>query len=245
MNVAYNCDCMDLMARFPDKFFDLAIVDPPYGIGAATFGMGGTKDAPSTARRIYKNHSNINKSKSTYSGTGKLAGRTLNNQAAKFEQWDITPPQEYFTELFRVSQNQIIWGGNYFDLPPCRCFVCWDKCQPWPNFSQCELAWTSFPYPAKLFRFDNRQGHKIHATQKPVQLYSFLLQTFLPQGGKVLDTHLGSGSSRIAAFFHPNTDFYASEIDKDYFLAQEQRFAQEALNTVHSDSATFTQLPLF
>jgi len=150
----YNMDCMELMRSLPDKFFDLAIADPPYGIGTG----------------------NVNAGKSSYKGAGKLRGRILNREAGKFSDWDKAPEQEFFNELTRVSKNQIIWGGNYFALPPTRCFICWDKCQPWPNFSQAEYAWTSFDYPAKLFHFDNRTGDKIHPTQKPLELYGFCLQ---------------------------------------------------------------------
>ena len=99
------------------------------------------------------------------------------------DHWDKAPTKEYFIELFRVSKNQIIWGGNYFNLPPTRCVVCWDKVQPWLNFSQIEMAWTSFNLPAKLFRFDNRTADKIHPTQKPIELYLWLLKTFMIRGG--------------------------------------------------------------
>lgn len=147
----FNMDCMEYMRTLPEKFFDLAIADPPYGLPA----------------------------RSTH-GRGKLKTRILN--ADDIHRWDMAPGADFFDELFRVSRNQIIWGGNYFRLPPCRCFVCWDKKQPWENFSQCEYAWTSFDKPAKIFRFDNRRGKKIHPTQKPVDLYSWLLATFATGG---------------------------------------------------------------
>ena len=150
----YNEDCMELMRSLPDKAFTLAIADPPYGIRDAGGATG---------------------------GAGKLRGRAFNN--GKIDRWDKAPGQDFFDELRRVSCNQIIWGGNYFSLPPTRCFVCWDKMQPWPNFSQAEFAWTSFSNPSKMFRFDNRTGGKIHPTQKPVELYAFLLQQFAPTGG--------------------------------------------------------------
>ena len=142
------------MRSLPDKAFTLAIADPPYGIRDAGGATG---------------------------GAGKLRGRAFNN--GKIDRWDKAPGQDFFDELRRVSCNQIIWGGNYFSLPPTRCFVCWDKMQPWPNFSQAEFAWTSFSNPSKMFRFDNRTGDKIHPTQKPVELYAFLLQQFAPTGG--------------------------------------------------------------
>src|SRR5690606_24706703 len=136
------------------------------------------------------------------------------------------PTEAYFLELFRVSKNQIIWGGNYFSmLPKCRCFVIWDKEQPWENFSACEYACTSFDRPAKIFREPTtRTGEtKIHPTQKSVKLYKWILHHFTNEGDKILDTHLGSGSSRIAAYLN-GFDFVGFEIDKDYCKASEKRF---------------------
>lgn len=186
-----NEDCMEGMARYPDKYFDLAIVDPPYGLD-----------------------------KSSLNGSGKLKNRVLNKINTD---WDIAPNEYYFKELFRVSKNQIIWGGNYFVLPPSRCIICWDKVQPWENFSQIELAWTSFDSPAQIYKYDNRTGNKIHPTQKPVALYKWLLSKYAKQGDKILDTHLGSGSSRIAAY-EMGFDFTGFELDKDYYEAQEKRY---------------------
>ena len=184
------------MRTLPDKAFALAIADPPYGIRDAGGQTG---------------------------GSGKLKGRVFNN--GYIDRWDKAPSREFFTELRRVCENVIIWGGNYFPLGPCRCFVCWDKMQPWPNFSQAEFAWTSFDSPSKMFRFDNR-CKKIHPTQKPVELYGFLLNTFAKQGDRILDTHLGSGSSRIAAH-RLCFDFVGIEIDKEYFDASVERFERE------------------
>ena len=132
---------------------------------------------------------------------------------------------EYFKELFRVSKNQIICGGNYFNLPPCRCFVVWDKRQPWKNFSACEYLWTSFKAPAKLFSHLFIQK-RIHPTQKPVALYEYLIKTFAKQGDKILDTHLGSGSSRIAAY-NLGFDFVGCEINKEFYDKQQERFINE------------------
>ena len=196
MTVAYNEDCLAAMKKMPDKAFDLAVVDPPYGIrehGCQTGGVG-----------MFKN-------------------RTFHHGA--IDRWDKSPDKEYFEQLFRVSKNQIIWGGNYFDLPPTRCILVWDKCQPWENFSQVEMAWTSFPLPAQLFKFDNRTGDKIHPTQKPVALYRWIFQKYAKPGFKILDTHLGSGSSRIAAY-DAGLDFVGYEIDETYFQLQEERFAR-------------------
>lgn len=156
-------------------------------------------------------------------------------QAHKAKCWDNkTPTSDYFKELFRVSKNQIIWGGNYFLLPPHKNFLIWDKGQP-ENFSlaMCEMAWSSFDEPAKIFRWNVLlEKGKIHPTQKPVALYAWILGRYAKHGFKVLDTHLGSGSSRIAAY-DAGLDFVGCEIDKDYFNLQEERYqahiAQQSL----------------
>lgn len=215
----YNMDCMDYMKSIPDKHFELAIVDPPYQIASNPSRHGG-------------------------SGAGKLKYRIMNQSAHKFKSWDVKPTKEYFDELFRISKNQIIWGGNYFGLPSCRCFVCWDKCQPWENFSQCEFAWTSFNRPAKLISMTSADKNKIHPTQKPIALYAYLIQTFAKSGDKILDTHLGSGSSRIAAY-KMGFDFYGTEIDKEYFNAQEERFRRECLGEFKTAKGTIIQQSLF
>ena len=178
-------DCMEYMRGLEDNAFDLAIVDPPYGM---------PKD-------------------STH-GRGKLKNRILNT--GHIEKWDVAPSKEYFDELRRVSKHQIIWGGNYFDLPPTRGIICWDKCQPWDNFSQWEMAWTSFDTPASLYRFDNRTGDKIHPTQKPVNLYRWLLHKYAKGNWKILDTHLGSGSSAIACYMEGH-ELVGCEINEEYF----------------------------
>ena len=132
------------------------------------------------------------------------------------------PPPIYFTELQRVSKNQIIWGGNYFPLPPTRCVICWDKVQPWENFSQWEMAWTSFDSPARIFKFDNRTGDKIPPTQKPIALYKWILQNYAKQGDKILDTHLGSMSSVIACL-EMGFEIYGCETDSNYFKDGQKR----------------------
>lgn len=211
----FNEDCLGAMKRFPDKCFDLGLVDPPYGIGQPKqSNLKGYNGRKSLEERLHKNRLN--------SGGGKLKDRVLNTSNCE---WDNEiPTDEYFSELFRISKRQIIWGGNYFPLPPSRCIIVWDKVQPWENFSQVELAWTSFDSPAQLFKFDNRTGGKIHPTAKPIQLYAWLYAKYLPDGGKVLDTHLGSQSNRIAAYDRGNIDFTAYEIDKDYFEQGNARF---------------------
>ena len=187
-------DNMALMARYPDNYFDLAIVDPPYGM---------PKD-------------------STH-GRGKLKNRMLNNGSV--ENWDIKPNPEYFVELERVSKNQIIWGGNYFDLKGSRGFVIWDKEQPFENFSAAEYAWMSFQTVSKIFRLPatrTKDEVKIHPTQKPILLYKWLLDKYAKQGDKILDTHLGSGSIAIACHDY-GFDLTACELDKEYFDKAMQR----------------------
>lgn len=241
----HNCDCVEFMRTIPDKFFDLAVVDPPYGINAPSMNMGSNisrkKDgypAESTASRLRKGRLNC--------GGGKLKSRILNTKSCD---WDCFPPdKDYFTELFRVSRNQVIWGGNYFPLPPSRCIICWDKVQPWDNFSQFELAWTSFDKPAAMFRFSNTGGanaeKKIHPTQKPISLYAWVFKRFANAGDRILDTHLGSGSSRIAAY-KMGFDFYGCEIDKEYFKAADERFRSQCLGIEKVEDKEVRQLTLF
>ena len=215
----FNMDCMDYMRKLPDKVFTLAIADPPYGL--------------------------IESGVQTRGGAGKLKGRILNESEKKFDRWDKAPTQDFFEELFRVSENVIIWGGNYFDLPPSRCVVAWDKCQPWPNFSQIELAWTSFDYPAKLYKFDNRTNDKIHPTQKPVDLYAWCLNTFAKPGDRIFDPMMGSQSSRIAAY-KMGFDYVGCELDKEYFDKGCERFNRECKGEiVTKDGNIVKQMSLF
>ena len=195
------------MKSIPDKFFELAVVDPPYGLDK----------------------------KSTH-GRGKLKDRSLNR--GNIQKWDIRPNQEYFDELFRVSRNQIIWGGNYFNLPPSRGIVCWDKMQPWENFSQVELAWTSFDCPASLIRLSNTGGAnketKIHPTQKPVALYEWILNRYAKPGDIILDTHVGSASSLIACY-RTNHPYVGFELDKHYYDLSKKRLDAEMAQMRLSD----------
>lgn len=220
-------DCMDLMRGLPDKAFDLAIVDPPYGINAPEMSMGTNPkrsrsgDGVSSADRLRKGRLN--------SGGGKLKNRALNTMACG---WDVEPPPpEYFAELFRVSRHQIIWGGNYFQLPPTRGIIAWDKVQPWDNFSQFELAWSNFDRPAGLFRLGATGGDnldkKIHPTQKPIALYKWLLTKYAKPGNKILDTHGGSGSIAIACH-DLGFDLTWIEKDGDYYKAACERYKKHA-----------------
>ncbi len=196
MNAAYNMDCMEAMREIPDKYFDLAVVDPPYGI-----------------EKGFKATSHIAK-------YGQMD--TVNDQK---------PTGEYFKQLFRVSKNQIVFGYNHLSnmLPPTKEFLFWYKHQPVDTYSDGELAWTSYRKTAKCFDYPffggvNAEKDRIHPTQKPVALYTWIFSHYAKPGDKILDTHLGSGSSRIAAN-EMGLDFVGFEIDLDYFKAQEERYA--------------------
>jgi site-specific DNA-methyltransferase (adenine-specific) len=187
-----NEDNMELMARYPDNYFDLAIVDPPYGI-------------------------NVNES------IGRRKG--MKHSGHKKAVWDNEiPTAEYFDELFRVSKNQIIWGANYFVMPPTKCFIIWDKCYSEDvTFSRYEYAWSSFNITSKGFVFNGQANKdKIHPTQKPVALYKWLLDKYAKENDKILDTHLGSGSIAIACHDY-GFDLTACELDKEYFDKAMQR----------------------
>jgi site-specific DNA-methyltransferase (adenine-specific) len=241
----YNLDCMELLKQTADKFYDLAIVDPPYGINAPAMQMGqnlsrkdGSKHKESTAVKARKGRLN--------SGGGKLKNRLLNQSTIE---WDSQiPTQEYFNELFRVSKNQLIWGGNYFGLPPNRGFAIWDKCQPWPNFSACEYAWDSSDKPSKIFRYSNTGGAnaetKIHPTQKPIALYEWLLTNYAKTGDKILDTHLGSGSHAIACN-NLGFELTACELNQEYFETSlkriEKQYAQASLFEALPTSPSFVE----
>ena len=229
IEITNQCN-LELMKGYPDKYFDLAIVDPPYGINATKMQMGsapnrkeqGQYPSESVAVKLRKGRLN--------SGGGHFKDKNLTTMNCD---WDNkTPSAEYFTELKRVSKNQIIWGGNYFPLPPTRGIICWDKKQPWDNFSQFELAWTSFDKPAKLFRLSNRGGsndeNKIHPTQKPVPLYKWILDKYAKPGDKILDTHLGSGSIAIACHDY-GFELTACELDIHYFGSAIERIQNHIL----------------
>jgi site-specific DNA-methyltransferase (adenine-specific) len=194
-----NEDNMQLMARYPDKYFDLAIVDPPYGINAAK-----EKFTP-------KNK--------TWNGKKKVG--------YKSKDWDLSiPNDEYFEELFRVSKNQIIWGGNYFGL--IGGYIFWDKKETMPTYTQGELAYCSIINKIDKFEFlwsgykKQEQETRVHPTQKPVGLYKWILDKYAKEGDKILDTHLGSGSIAIAAHDY-NFELTACELDKEYYDKAIQR----------------------
>jgi site-specific DNA-methyltransferase (adenine-specific) len=210
-----NEDNMQLMARYPDNYFDLAIVDPPYGIKENSNRKNKPKKA-AAAKKEY--HTSL---------------------------WDQDKPnKDYYTELFRVSKNQIIWGGNYFtdNLPESRCWIIWDKQSQFARqVADVEMAWTSFERSAKLFSFQwcgmlqgdmkNKQD-RIHPTQKPIQLYTFILQNFIEPNSKILDTHIGSGSIALAVdnankIDKMNLTLVGCELDKDYYNATMKRIKEQ------------------
>ena len=189
----FNIDCMEFMKSKPDKCYDLAIVDPPYGI-------------------------NINHNMGRRKGDKKSDYKKVD--------WDSEPPsQEYFNELFRVSKNQIIWGGNYFDLPPTKCFIIWRKphISEKMSFAMCEYAWTNFDMSAKLWTGISSEKDRIHPTQKPITLYRWLLHNYAKPNDKILDTHGGSMSSAIACDIE-GYSLDICEIDKNYFNVGVKRF---------------------
>mgnify|MGYP000899201340 CR=1 FL=1 len=198
----HNVDCLEFMKGCKDNEFDLAIVDPPYGIER----FKKVTDTPSEKDVHAK----------------RFQGMKLVN--------DIKPTQEYWNELFRVSKHQIVWGANNFTLPESEYFLVWDKKQAMPNFARCELAYVSMSLkkPAKIFEYSihkHNQTTKIHQTQKPVSLYEFCLINYAKEGDKILDTHLGSGSIAIACD-DLGFDLTACEIDKDYFQAASKRISE-------------------
>lgn len=201
-SIYVNCDCMDGMKQFPDKYFDLAMVDPPYGIDIANMNMGLGKSARCPKEK---------------------------NRKWKKKNWDKNKPDNsYFDELFRVSKNQIIWGGNYFELPSTKCFLIWDKAEGMygRSFSECEFAWTSFNGVARIFKYAPFNKQRIHPTQKPVALYEWILTRYAKDGDVILDTHVGSASSLIACR-NTNHKFVGFELDEHYYKLSKERLDRE------------------
>ena len=225
MNIAYNVDCMEYMSTLPDKAFDLAVVDPPYGAGKSQY-------VNVERERWNRFGGRFDRYKKTYSDRRDMGGKVRKKIIA----WDVAPGPKFFKELVRISRNQIIWGGNYFSLPPTRCFLVWRKVNiPVKGFTMapCEYAWTSFSENAKMFECSSAGGYtekRFHPTQKPIALYEWVYQQFAKPGYKILDTHLGSGSSRLAAYTM-GFDFVGCEIDKEYFAMQEERFINYTAQT--------------
>jgi len=208
INITNECN-MQLMKRYKDNYFDLAIVDPPYGIGFGIF----------------------NRTNKASDGTRVKADKYKNSN------WDDgIPTDEYFIELKPVSKNQIVWGGNYFPFlwsEGCKGFIFWYKGNPVPNFADGELAYTSFNKVAKMYDFryyGNLEGNttaikKYHPTQKPIDLYEWILDNYAEKGNKILDTHLGSGSIALACH-NRGFDLTACELDTDYYNAATKRLKE-------------------
>ena len=204
----YNCDCMELMAKTPDKYYELCIVDPPYGLG-----IDGQKES------LCKNPKH-------------------NRKQHERKDWDKNTPQhEYFIELERVSKNQIIWGANYFVenlTKGTKGWICWYKGQQGLTMSDCELAYSSFNCPTRVViinRAELVKQHTFHPTEKPVKLYKWLLQNYAKEGDKILDTHFGSLSIGIACH-DLHFELTASELDKEYYELGKNRLMwhQKQLN---------------
>lgn len=243
----YNLDCMDALKEYPDDYFDLAIADPPYGAGLTENGGckgwftkyhqknsgGGVQhnlrfhggDRWNRYKTLRIRDSEVPQELSEQ--TGSKRGNTK-----KIVTWDIAPDNRFFEELFRVSRNQIIWGGNYFELPPTRCFLIWRKLTISEKFSMamCEYAWTSFNSNAKLFEC-TPQGtaadERFHPTQKPVKLYEWILNNYAKPGDKILDPMAGSGTCLVAC---RNLGFECTgfEIDEEYYTKAQERIKKNA-----------------
>lgn len=219
-----NIDCMKYMKGVPDNAFDLAIVDPPYGLGEAGK-RSGTRTSKGGSQKFW--------------GTKNTRGTEIKSTVFADKDWDNEPPSaEYFHELRRVSKNQIIWGANHFSdriNMPSSCWIVWDKLNGTSNFADCELAYTSFKTAVRQYQFKwsgmlqgdmKNKEVRIHPTQKPVKLYEWLLRNYAKKGDRILDTHLGSGSHAIAAHYG-GFDFVGCELDKDYFEALKARIQTE------------------
>ena len=243
----HNIDAMQALKEYPDNYFELAIADPPYGEGLASEGgckgwfakyhqspenLGGggrpgtdlVNDSTSTSRRHYT--FGLRKRDKNYKNRRNMGDEIRK----KIITWDVAPKQEFFEELFRVSRNQIIWGGNYFVLPPTRCFLIWRKLTISDSFSMAmaEYAWTSFNSNAKVFEAapQDPTGMRFHPTQKPVKLYEWILEHYANPGDKILDPMAGSGSCLIACH-NKGYECTGFEIDSEYFEKATERIQRE------------------
>ena len=258
----FNTDCLEYMRTLPDKAFQLAIADPPYGINAPNMNMGGTKDHPRIAQRLKMEHKDKGR---LNSGAGKLKDRVLNTSMFG---WDnAVPTQEFFDELRRVCENVIIWGANYFGLAGG--MIVWDKMNGHSDQFGCEIAWQSFDLRTDIVHYMwlgmfqgehcdidirralGQQGNKslneqrIHPTQKPVALYAWLLKNYAKPGDRIFDPMMGSQSSRIAAY-KMGFDYVGCELDKEYFDKGCERFNRECKGEIKTkDGNVIKQMSLF
>jgi len=214
----YNADCMEIMSRYEDNYFDLAVVDPPYGIGAD------------------KAQNKAGESREKAKGLSKSGRGWVKYKETSWD--DYVPDENYFIELFRVSKTQIIWGGNYFEnlWSKSNSFIVWDKKQREFSLADGELAWYSKSYKAmrtfdlsraEALHNNNETGGRFHPTQKPVKLYNWIYKNYAKEGQKILDTHLGSGSNAISAHYAKMGEFVGCELDKDYYEASIKRIYNE------------------
>ncbi len=195
-----NADCLEAMRLIPDKSIDLVLTDPPYGLGDRLL-----------------------------SGGGKMTNTPMKILYRDSDWEDVLPDKKIFNELFRISKNQIICGGNYFELPPTRCIIAWDKKQLMPTFSQWEYIWTSFDRPGKIMRYSSMDLNRTHPTQKPIGLMEELILKFSEENDLVLDCFLGSGTTAVACK-KLNCRFIGIEISPEYCAIAEQRLKQGVLN---------------
>lgn len=260
----YNRDCMEAMKEFPDNYFGLAIVDPPYGGGGddneykgaivGRFGgrfekyhLGEEIKVSRTGSRdkMYREPNrgeengiapDVHNCRGRFSKYSKLKQdseeeKSDSKESYDIRSWDYAPTQEYFTELAMVSKNQVIWGGNYFELPPTRCFLIWRKTNIPKDFSMAmvEYAWTSFNDNAKMMEFSSagtKENPRIHPCEKPIKLYQWILERFAHEGDKILDTHVGSGNSLIACA-RMGFECWGYEIDKTYYKLASEHIDKE------------------
>jgi site-specific DNA-methyltransferase (adenine-specific) len=207
--VLYNGDCLDVMQNLKDKEIDLVLTDPPYG-GGCNAGVG---------ERLFEKY----EIKATRTG-----GTWQNKYKSKIKHWDIAPEQEIFDEIFRISKEQIIWGGNYFSLPPTRCFLIWKKLTISENFSMAmaEYAWTSFNKNAKLFEYAPQDSTRFHPTQKPIPLINWCLMNNLKKNDLIFDGFLGSGTTAISCI-RTKRRLIGCELDNEYFDKMCKRIEEE------------------
>ena len=255
----YNTDCIEYMHKLPDNHFDIAVCDPPFGSanddaliggGAKRFHKGG----------VFERYHKVEQAQRRTEGTLLLTdskeehGRRdtkyqWGGDNSEAPTWDVAPPQEFFDELFRVSRNQIIWGGNYFSLPPTRCFLVWKKHIPEKfSMAMCEYAWTSFKGNAKVFEYPslrNEHSGKFHPTEKPQELYGWIYRNYIKDGQTIFDPMMGSQASRIAAY-KMGIDYVGCEIDKYYFDKGCEFFNRECKGEIKNKAGkTIIQTMLF
>jgi len=201
MNMIHNMDCLEFMKQVPDDYFDLVLTDPPYGIDLANMNMG-IGNTPKASKK--------------------------ENRKWESKDWDKSAPSnEVFDEIFRISKNQIIWGGNYFDLPPFKYYILWDKQIPKGlSFADCEMAWTSYDKAPKMFRYSayRNKSEKVHPTQKPPELFRYCIEVSkVEENSKIFDPFMGSGTTALACKSLGGIDWCGCELEQDYVAIANKR----------------------